>query len=263
MSAKPRVAVYKFSSCDGCQLSLLNLEEALLTLVDRVEIAYFLEATRRTQPGPYDIALVEGSVSTPEEARRIHEVREQAGIVIALGTCACSGGVQALRNFAEADVWAAHVYPHPEYLDYLARAVPIADEIRVDYEIWGCPVNGDQVVQVLAALLMGKRPVLPDYTVCQECKRRGNVCVMVAEGKLCLGPVTRAGCGALCPAYGRGCYGCFGPWSQANTDAFLAAAARVASPDEVGRALRHITGSAPAFAAAADRVIAEQKGGAS
>ncbi len=255
MAAKPTVAVYKFSSCDGCQLSLLNLEEELLTLVEQVEIAYFLEATRRTQPGPYDIALVEGSVTTPEEAHRIREIRKQARIVVALGTCACAGGIQALRNFADADAWASLVYPHPEYLDYLKEATPIAEHITVDYEIWGCPVNRDQVVQVLAALLLGKKPVLPDHSVCLECKRRGNVCVMVSQGTLCLGPITRAGCGAICPSMGRGCYGCFGPWPQANFDGFLETAQRTAASDEILRALRHISNNAPQFAEAADRLL--------
>lgn len=254
MAAKPKIAVYKFSSCDGCQLALLNLEEELLTLAGRVEIAYFLEATRRVTPGPYDLALVEGAVTTPEEVRRIQEVREQAQVVVALGTCACAGGVQALRNFADADALAAQVYPHPEYLDYLAKATPMAEHIAVDYEVWGCPVNGAQVAQVLAALLLGKQPILPDYSVCLECKRRGNACVLVAEGALCLGPVTRAGCGAICPAYGRGCYGCFGPWPAGQPQAYLQAVRGLAAPDEVRRAFRHIAGNAPAFAQAAEEV---------
>ena len=192
--SKPKVAVYKFSSCDGCQLSILNLEDELLDLVGAVEIAYFLEARRATLPGPYDVALVEGSVTTPHEAERIQEIRRQSKVLIALGTCATAGGIQALRNFVKVDDLALAVYPHPEYLHTLQTSTPIAEHVKIDMELWGCPVNKYQVVEVIAALLQNRRPNLPTHSVCLDCKRKGTVCVLVASGIPCLGPATRTGC---------------------------------------------------------------------
>ena len=205
------MAVYKFSSCDGCQLSLLNLEDELLDLASAVDISYFLEATRTVKPGPYDIGIVEGSITTPHEAERIKEVRQECKYLIALGTCATAGGIQALRNFANADEYAKTVYAHPEYLSYLEKSTSIAENVPVDLVIWGCPINKYTLVEVIAALLQNRRPNFPPSPVCLECKRNGTVCVVVAQGIPCLGPVVHGGCGALCPANGRGCYGCFGP----------------------------------------------------
>lgn len=245
---KPKVAVFKFSSCDGCQLSLLNLGPALLTLAGQVEIAFFLEASSRIRPGPYDIALVEGSVSTPEEVERIHRIREESRLVIALGTCATVGGVQALRNFADAQEMAQAVYPHPEHLDFLEKATPLREHIPVDLAIPGCPVNGRWVVQALAALLLGAPSRLPDTPVCLECKRLGIPCVMVARGVPCLGPLTRAGCGALCPAVGRGCFGCYGGYPQGRPAAWAQAVAGLQRyPDQARFLARHLAGYDPIF----------------
>jgi coenzyme F420-reducing hydrogenase gamma subunit len=202
--SKPTVAVYKFSSCDGCQLSILNLEDELLDLAGAVEIAYFLEARRRELPGPYDIGIVEGSVTTPHEAERIQEIRKQCRFLIALGTCATSG-IQALRNFTSVDDLALKVYSHPEYLQTLDKCTAIAENVKVDLEIWGCPVNKYQVLEAIAALLQNRKPNLPSHSVCLDCKRKGTVCVEVAQGTLCLGPITCTGC-ALCPSNGRGCW---------------------------------------------------------
>jgi len=258
---KPTVAVFKFSSCDGCQLSLLNMEDELLDLAGAVEIAYFLEASRRTLPGPYDVTLVEGSVTTPDEAERIREIREQSRHLIALGTCATAGGIQALRNFAEVCAYAKIVYQHPEYLDPLETCTPIADHVQVDLEVWGCPVNKAQVLEVIVALLQGRKPVLPQHGVCIECKRRETVCILVAQGVPCLGPVTQAGCGAICPASGRGCYGCFGPLAGADMNALVPRLrALERHRGETLRLLRHISNNAPAFRQAAEALAAEEAG---
>lgn len=246
--SKPKLAVYKFSSCDGCQLSLLNLEDELLDVAGAVEIAYFLEARSKTLPGPYDIALVEGSVSTPHEIEKIKEIRDQARFVVALGICATAGGIQALRNFTNKDELAWMVYPHPEYLNVLDTSTPISEHIRVDQELWGCPVNKYQALEVISALLQNRKPNLPNHVVCLDCKRDGNVCVPVAYGKACMGPVTRSGCGALCPAKGRGCYGCFGPVSNAEVKALIPVLKSIeAYPNETFQLLRYFTGYAPAF----------------
>ena len=218
---KPKVAVYKFSSCDGCQLSLLNLEDELLDLASAVDIAYFLEATRTVKPGPYDIGIVEGSITTPHEAERIKEVRQECKYLIALGTCATAGGIQALRNFANADEYAKTVYAHPEYLQYLEQSTSIAENVPVDLVIWGCPINkymlggSDSRPAAKPPAQLPAQPGLPGM------QTRGTVCVAVAQGIPCLGPVVHGGCGALCPANGRGCYGCFGPSSVANFSALV------------------------------------------
>ena len=253
---KPTVAVYKFSSCDGCQLSLLNMEDELLDLAGAIDIAYFLEATRSERPGPYDIAIVEGSITTPHEADRIKEIREQCKILIALGTCSTAGGIQALRNFADADEFAHTAYAHPEYLHYLKTSKPMSEYVKVDYELCGCPVNKAQVIEVIVALLNGRKPVLPSYPVCIECKRRGTVCVLVDKSIPCIGPGTVAGCGALCPANGRGCYGCFGPTREPNTDSLTEILTRIERyPGETARLYRGFSGYAPAFRKAADTIL--------
>jgi coenzyme F420-reducing hydrogenase gamma subunit len=253
---KPKVAVYKFSSCDGCQLSLLNLEDELLDLASAVDIAYFLEATRTVKPGPYDIGIVEGSVTTPHEAERIKEVRAECKFLISLGTCATAGGIQALRNFSKASDLADRVYAHPEYLHYLDNATAISEHVPVDLEIWGCPVNKQLVLEALSALLQNRKPNLPQYPVCMECKRNGTVCVVVAQGTPCLGPVVQAGCGALCPANGRGCYGCFGPNTFGNYSSLVPTLVGLERfPGETALLLRNFSGYAPAFRKAAEAAL--------
>jgi len=217
MAARPKLAVWKFASCDGCQLSLLDCEDELLAVAGAVEIAYFVEATRAVVEGPYDISLVEGSVTTAHDAERILEVRRQSKVLITIGACATAGGIQALRNFADVGAFTSAVYAHPEYISTLATSTPIAGHVPVDFELRGCPINKRQLVEVLSAFLARRKPVTPAHSVCVECKLKGNVCVMVAHGTACLGPVTHAGCNALCPSYDRGCYGCFGPMESPNT----------------------------------------------
>ncbi len=257
---KPNVAVYKFSSCDGCQLSLLNMEDELLDLAGAVNLAFFLEASRATKPGPYDIAIVEGSITTEHEVERIQEVRRQAKVLVALGTCATAGGIQALRNYADADAFAKAVYPHPEYLKYLKTSKPPSAYVQVDYELWGCPVNKAQVIEVIVALLGGRKPNLPAYSVCLECKRSGAICVIVDKGIPCVGPATQAGCGAICPGMGRGCYGCFGPVSYANTKSLTNVLQRIErQPGEAMRLYRGISGGSTIFANAANELSGQVK----
>jgi sulfhydrogenase subunit delta len=215
-AARPKLAVWKFTSCDGCQLSLLGLEDELLAIADRVEIAHFLEASSATAPGPYDLSLVEGSITTAEERERIAEIRAASRFLVTIGACATAGGIQALRNAADVEGLAAAVYASPEQISTLATSTPISDHVRVDLELHGCPIDKRQLLEVITAFLHGRRPNVPAHSVCMECKARGVACVMVARGVPCLGPVTHAGCGALCPAYARGCYGCFGPKEQPN-----------------------------------------------
>ena len=214
---KPKLAVWKFASCDGCQLSLLDCEDELLALAGEVEIAYFLEASRATIKGPYDLSLVEGSVTTEHDAKRIQQVRRSSRKLVTIGACATAGGVQALRNFANVKDFLSIVYASPEYVSTLETSTPISAHVKVDFELNGCPINKHQLLEVITAFLQGRRPNISSTSVCMECKRRGTVCVMVAHGTPCLGPVTHAGCGAICPSYDRGCYGCFGPMQTPNT----------------------------------------------
>jgi coenzyme F420-reducing hydrogenase gamma subunit len=216
---KPKLAVWKFASCDGCQLSLLDCEDELLAIAGAVEIANFAEATRAVVEGPYDLSLVEGSVTTEHDAERIREVRRQSKVLITIGACATAGGIQALRNFADVKDFTRTVYAHPEYISTLATSTPIALHVKVDFELRGCPVNKAQLVELLSSFLAGRKPVTPAHSVCVECKLKGNVCVVVAHGTPCLGPVTHAGCNALCPSFDRGCFGCYGPMETPNAPA--------------------------------------------
>jgi len=214
---KPKLAVWKFASCDGCQLSILDCEDELLSIANAVDIAYFPEASRAMAKGPYDVSLVEGSITTPHDDARIQEVRRLSKLLVTIGACATAGGIQALRNFKDVKEYTSIVYASPQYIDTLSKSTPISDHVQVDYQLWGCPINKRQLVEVLSAFLNGRKPNVPAHSVCMTCKMHGAVCVMVAHGTPCLGPVTHDGCGALCPSYNRGCYGCFGPKETPNT----------------------------------------------
>ncbi len=213
---RPKVAVLKFASCDGCQLSLLDAEDQLLAVAGAVDIANFPEASRRILRGPYDIGLVEGSITTAHDVERIREVRKACRVLVTIGACATSGGIQALRNWRDVKEFARFVYASPQFISTLDRSMPIGSYVHVDFELRGCPIDKRQLVEVLSAFLNKRKPTIPTHSVCMECKMRGQVCVMVAHQTPCLGPVTQTGCGALCPAFHRGCYGCFGPMENPN-----------------------------------------------
>ncbi len=219
---KPKLGVFKFSSCDGCQLSILDAEDELLAIANSVEIRDFLEATSATAGAPYDVALVEGSISTPEEVERILRIREDSRMLVTIGACATAGGLQALRNWSRLELFKQAVYPDPKSVKSLEKALPVSDFVSVDFELRGCPISREQLLEFLSAVLRGARPRLPSNSVCFECKRKGNVCVAVAGGIPCLGPVTVAGCGAICPSYTRGCFGCFGPSDDVNLKSYVA-----------------------------------------
>jgi sulfhydrogenase subunit delta len=221
MIGTPTLAVWKFASCDGCQLTLLDCEDELLTLAGQVYIAHFLEASSAVLPGPYDVSLVEGSITTPGDVDRIRQVRASSKVLVTIGACATSGGIQALRNFADVQEFTSVVYASPPYIESLATSTPISAHVPVDFELRGCPIEKHQLLEVISAFLVGRKPDIPDTSVCTECKRRGLTCVTVASNTPCLGPVTHAGCGAMCPAVGRGCYGCFGPMTGANVPAMI------------------------------------------
>ena len=244
----PRLAVWKFASCDGCQLSLLDCEDELLEVAGAVEIANFPEASRAVAKGPYDISLVEGSITTPHDAERIHSIRRASRVLVSIGACATAGGIQALRNFKDVKDYVSIVYATPAYIETLGKSTAIGDHVSVDFELRGCPISKTQLVEVLSAYLNGRKQNIPNYSVCVECKLKGNVCGLVVFGPTCLGPVTQAGCGALCPTFHRGCFGCFGPKEAANT-ASLAAAWRAQSVtnEQLVRQFRGFNACAEAF----------------
>jgi coenzyme F420-reducing hydrogenase gamma subunit len=255
LKKRPRLAVFKFASCDGCQLSLLDCEDELLAVAGAVEIGHFAEASSLLLEGPYDIALVEGSITTPHDAQRIREIRQQSRFLMTIGACATAGGIQALRNFADHAEFMRAVYASPEYIATLTTSTAIADHVPVDFELRGCPINRHQLLEVITALLHGKRPRTSSESVCPGCKRRGTVCIMVAQGIPCLGPVTQSGCGAICPAYDRGCYGCFGPAQQVHLQSLTSwLMANGTTPGEAANLLRSFNGYAPEFRAESERL---------
>ena len=254
--ARLTVGIVKFASCDGCQLSLLDLEDELLDVVGKFDIVEFPEASTSRSPGPYDVLLVEGAISTEDQRREITELRSKAKTLVTIGACASYGGIQALRNWMDHDAVRAAVYAHPEYIDSLATATPVREHVKVDAELHGCPINQDQLRELLASVALGRRPQIREEAVCLDCKRRGNVCVLVASGMPCLGPVTQSGCGALCPTFGRGCYGCFGPKELANARSLAESFLVGREPADVGRLFAGFTAYAEPF-----RSIVTEMGG--
>jgi sulfhydrogenase subunit delta len=253
VKSKPKLAVWKFASCDGCQLSLLDCEDELLAVTGLIQIANFPEASRAVVRGPYDLSLVEGSITTPHDAERIRQVRSVSKFLVTIGACATSGGIQALRNFKDVKEFVSIVYATPEYISTLAKSTPISEHVKVDFELRGCPINKRQLIEVISAFLNDRKPNTPAHSVCVECKLRGTVCVMVAHGTPCLGPVTHAGCGAICPAYDRGCYGCFGPMETPNTGSLSDGWTRLGVKDaEVVRAFRSFNAWAEPFRQASE-----------
>jgi coenzyme F420-reducing hydrogenase gamma subunit len=245
---KPKLAVWKFASCDGCQLSLLDCEDELLAVAGAVDVALFPEASSRMVKGPYDLSLVEGSITTLHDAERIQQVRRDSKYLVTIGACATAGGIQALRNFSDVSEFTRIVYATPAYISTLDRSSPIAEHVRVDFELRGCPINKQQLVEVISAFLNERKPTTPAHSVCVECKLRGTVCVMVAHGTPCLGPVTHAGCGAICPAYDRGCFSCYGPMETPNTAALSQQLVQLGmKPPEVMRAWRSFNAEAKPF----------------
>jgi len=255
---KLRVAVFKLTSCSGCQLQILNMEDELLTLTDAVEFTYFLEASCAASPGPYDVAFIEGSVSTPEQEELVKRVRGESRMLVAIGACATAGGIQALRNWLKLGEVKKLVYPKPEWVEALEHSKPVSEVVKVDYELRGCPVSKERLLSFIKQALLGRKPYLRRESLCMECRRRGNVCVVVAKGLPCLGPVVQEGCGAICPYFGRGCYGCFGPSADARPEALASRLLESGlTRGEVARLLKSFTGWSRRFR----KVVEELEGG--
>ena len=264
MNRKPRLAVFKFASCDGCQLQVLDARDALLAIADRVEFAHFPEARSRSVAGPYDIGLVEGSISIPDDLARIAAIRDACSFLVTIGACATAGGIQSLRNWCRVGEVAAGVYASPAYVQSLEKSTPISDHVPVDFELRGCPIDTGQLVELITAVLVGRQPRVPRHSVCVECKERGTVCVAVAHGIACLGPATQAGCGAICPAHGRECFGCYGPDEQPNLVSLTGFYERRGTPRaHLTRLVRSFNAWAPDFRQEGDRLDQGAAGGPS
>jgi sulfhydrogenase subunit delta len=255
VSERSRLAVFKFASCDGCQLQLLSCEDEWLTIADQINIVHFLEASSHVEPGPYDIALVEGSITTTADRQRIKEIRAQSRFLITIGACATAGGIQALKNWGDRNDFLRCVYARPEYIETLSTSTAIADHVPVDFELRGCPIDRHQLLEVIGAVLNHRRPKTPTHSVCLDCKRRGVVCIAVTSNEVCLGPITQSGCGAICPSFNRGCYGCFGPSAQANCESLSDHYLNQGTPPlQLVRLLRSFNADAPVFRDQGDRV---------
>ena len=251
---RARVGIHKFTSCDGCQLALLNLGETLLQLSEMVDLVHFAEAGPFAPKADLDIAFVEGSLSTPDQVEKIGQIRRQSRYLVTIGACATAGGIQALRNLHADEHWLEAVYARPDHIRTLDRVLPIADQVKVDLELWGCPVNSGQILAAIRSLLWGVMPLEERDKVCLECKRQLRVCVLVARGIACMGPVTATGCGAICPSFGRGCYGCYGPAESVNTDALARRLAGLGlAPEAIARQFHGINSNAPPFREAGQR----------
>jgi len=214
-AAKPKVAFFDFASCEGCQLQITNIGELLLDVLGAVDVVEFREAISEKYDGDYDVVFVEGSIGDHHAEERLKKLRARAKVLIAYGACACTGGINALKNHTTD--YKDFVYQKDARMPHLdsAKALPISAAIKVDYAALGCPVNKYEVLQIISHLLHGKEPVVPTWPVCVECKRRETVC-RYAEGDHCLGPIARAGCTAPCPADGIPCEACRGLVEHAN-----------------------------------------------
>ncbi|MBN1816124.1 MAG: hypothetical protein JW828_02115 [Sedimentisphaerales bacterium] len=217
--SKPRVAIFDFACCEGCQLQIVNLEEEILDLIGVVDVVEWREAMSE-QSQEYDIALIEGSITRPEDEERVREIRKRAKILVALGACATIGGVNKLKNNFDIEEVKKCVYGKDAQMPHLATAMTksVDEVVPVDFKIQGCPIDRKEFTYVVRCLLMGKTPVIPDYPVCVECKAKENVCRW-EYGEVCLGPIIRAGCGARCPSSHFRCFGCRGYTDNPNVDA--------------------------------------------
>lgn len=257
---RPTVAVWKFASCDGCQLTLLDCERELLALASALDIRMFLEAGPEELLDHYDLSLVEGSITTAHDAERIRDVRARSGMLVTIGACATAGGVQALRNGQDVEAWVQLVYEHPEWVEALETSTPVAAHVPVDHELHGCPIAKSDLLDLITAVVAGRRPHITSHSVCAECKLADRPCLLVAHGTPCLGPVTHAGCGALCPALDRGCFGCFGPSESANLTSMRETLHRIgATHRSIDRSLATFNVGAPAFRDAIGRHDAREQ----
>ena len=219
MREKPKIAVFKFTGCAGCQLELLRLEDIFLDLLEFFDISYWVMVKRENQEdGPWDISLVEGSISTPEEIKEIKEIRKKSKFLVAFGDCAIGGCIPSIRNWMPQMEAETQVY-HDTSAIHSTKVLGIGEYVKIDAILKGCPPHRENILELLKSYLLKTKPRLRKHPVCIECKYRDNACLITSKKIPCMGPVTSAGCGALCPSLNRECEGCFGPMSNPNSEA--------------------------------------------
>jgi len=219
MNKKPKIAIYDFTDCEGCEVKLVSLRERLLQVEKKVDIVNWRLGQEHFEPGPYDVTIIEGAPITEKEVILLKELRENSKFLIALGACAALGGIPAIMPQKDRKYWYEKIYTsqyHPRGID----ALPLSAYVNVDFSIHGCPVDENELVRVIEEILAGKKPSYRGYSVCRDCKLAGNRCRIV-NGKPCLGPITQGGCGAICIKGGSPCYGCFGIREEANISGLI------------------------------------------
>jgi coenzyme F420-reducing hydrogenase gamma subunit len=244
---KPQIAIHKFTGCAGCQLEFLHLEESFIKLLDLFDISYWVMVKRHNSEGPWDISLVEGGISTPEEIREIKEIRKKSKIVVAFGDCAITGCIPSIRNWMPQMEAETKTYPDTSMI-HSTKILGIGEYVRVDMNLRGCPPHRDTILEILKAILLNTRPRLRQHPVCVECKLKDNECLITSKKIPCMGPVISAGCGAICPSLHRPCEGCYGPMSNPNPESLAAIFRELGlSEDAITRRFRKYAGMTPEF----------------
>jgi sulfhydrogenase subunit delta len=243
---KPAIAVFDLTDCEGCEVQIINLKEDVLNIVEHSDIINWRLVEEEHKSGPFDVALVEGSAQTDEDISLLQQVRKQSTYLIGLGACACIGGIPSLSGDARERERLFNIVYGPQYEPKARESKPIDAYVKVDYYINGCPVNRVELERVISKLLMGGFPRQLPYPVCLECKFQGNECLLVKE-KVCLGPITQAGCGAVCVTQGKRCYGCQGPYKAANLQAMQARLREFITDTEIKNHLSMFLESTPEF----------------
>ncbi len=229
---KPRIGIFKYSCCAGCQFQLIFFQRHLLAMLGAVDIVYGrMETDRDEAQGPFDLALIEGAITESWQADELKRVRDCSKLLVPIGSCATNGGIPAIKNLTNERDIQGRVYDELSTI-HAMRAAPVHHYVRVDAMLRGCPAGERDLAELVSSLLLDRKPRVVDTAVCVECKARGNTCILVAEGKPCMGPVTNGGCGALCPSNHRACYACWGPLPNANGPALAREFERMGVPPE-------------------------------
>lgn len=230
---KPKLAIFEFTDCEGCEVEIISLRDRFLALEKRFDIVNWRLGQENNQPGPYDIVIIEGTPIARREVDLLRELREQSKTLIALGACACLGGIPGIIDKRERKKWYEKIYGN-KYKPRGIDALPLSAYVAVDFLIHGCPVNKDEVVRIVEDLLAGKPLKYRGWSVCFDCKQAGNECRLI-DKKPCLGPIIQGGCGAVCVSGGSACYGCFGLRKDPNIKALLKILDKITDQKEMNR----------------------------
>ena len=247
MAKKLRIAIFKFTGCAGCQLELLHLEDIFMDLLELFDISYWVMLKRDNNETEWDIGLVEGGISTPGEIEEIKQIRKKTKFLVSFGDCAIGGCIPSIRNWIPQMEAEQRVYSDTSSIHSM-KVLGIGEYVKTDAILKGCPPHRETLVEILKSAILKIRPRLRQHPVCVECKFRDNACLITSKKMACMGPVTSAGCGAICPTLGRECEGCFGPMSNPNTAALASIFKDIRLSDEdIKRKFRKYAGMSPEF----------------